>query len=161
MVPAIMKLCPIVNEIKSCVSICLWFCWDFKHLCLEFSCWMLTSNGLILREGKKNYKMVLPLWRVSMEKNVVFTLLKKTREHFSELAVSLSARGMGRRCPFCATSLLSLCRRGQIQEKLEFARSQQRLFWFWQLVITQVPSQWAKLLPTWLPREAGLAIPSQ
>lgn len=61
-------------------------------------------------------------------KNVVSTLLKKSREHFLELAVRLSARGMGRRCPFCEVSLLSLCKRGQIQEKFEFVCSQQRLF---------------------------------
>lgn len=79
-------------------------------------------------EGKKNYKVVLPFWRVSLEKNVVFTLLKKSREHFLELSVRLSARGRRRRFPFCKMSLLSLYKHGQIQEKLEFACSQQRLF---------------------------------
>lgn len=47
--------------------------------------------------------MVLPFWRASLEKNVGFALLKKSEELFLELAVKLSARGRGRRCPFCET----------------------------------------------------------
>lgn len=51
----------------------------------------------------KECKMVLPFWRASLEKNVGFALLKKSEELFLELAVKLSARGRGRRCPFCET----------------------------------------------------------
>jgi len=71
--------------------------------------------------------MVLPFWRESLEKNVGFALLKKSEELFLELAVKLSVRGRGRRCPFCKMSLPSLCKRGQTSEKLESACTQQRL----------------------------------
>ena len=71
--------------------------------------------------------MVLPFWRANLEENVGFALLKKSEELFLELAVKLSARGRGRRRPFCETSLPSLCKRGQTDEKLELACAQQRL----------------------------------
>lgn len=90
---------------------------------------MSTSNALILGEKKKkDYKVVLPFWRVNSEKNVVFALVKKSREHFLELAVRLSASGVGRRCPFSEMSSPSLCKCGEIQGKLQFACFQQRLF---------------------------------
>lgn len=77
--------------------------------------------------GKKKCKMVLSFWRTRLEKNVGFALLKKSKELFLELAVKLSARGRGRRCQFCETSLPSLHKRGQTDRKLEFACAQQRL----------------------------------
>lgn len=76
---------------------------------------------------KGECKMVLPLWRASLEKYVVFCPVEEVKELFLELALKLSARGRGRRCPFCETSLPSLCKRGQTDEKLEFACTQQRL----------------------------------
>lgn len=88
---------------------------------------MPASNCLILEGKKRNVKWSCHFWRAGLQKNVEFALLKKSEELFLELAVKLNARGRGRRCPFCETSLPSLCKRGQTNGKLEFACAQQRL----------------------------------
>lgn len=50
-------------------------------------------------EKRKDYKVVLPFWRVSLEKNVVFTLLKKSREHFLRACCKAQCKRNGEEVP--------------------------------------------------------------